>query len=1662
MSQKPLTLQEYYDIQNNELEAIKCIYMDDFKDLTRKKSSWDKQPQIIFEIGLRSLEKDPEESSLTLHIALTPMYPHTAPEISFTDVQNVLDGQLRQLREDFKKIHKDSNGQEFIFEITSTVQERLDEFQNFSNSQSLEEERAQRLKEEEERLKKEDQEKKERIEKKRVTDQKHLDEIIKKEIAKRKDDDDEQLFNNSTVPIDLLPPQEWIVSGEAIVFSKPIRARLPNNTVFKFRAVVNPRPIKVTTGLLAFGDHYLVKPYIPTDSPLADVLMSSEIMDSFFYLLTEIDLNNAHFNTSGGKKEISNLEKELDSILKVKHDNVDRLYAYTIERKGKNNSTFVWKLRLLSAYSRTYSLSDIICSVGYVNLATARIWMIRILEGLESLHKMGIFHKFITVDSILLIKDEDFGTTIPKLSCPSYGYRIINMLKHYPNKNSYTGSFPSLAWHPPEFSKGNANSVNSKSFRTSDVWETGVVFLQMLCGMDITQDFSSPEDLLENTNIESTLYDLLQKMLDDEPKKRLGPLELLPMKFLRTNIDSSLNNLVIYPGDSTLSFDNRRLSEHSSKSRAFSHSSGIRRSSFNVRSKFHSLNTATKSRYETDFEEIAVLGKGAFGQVVKARNTLDSRYYAIKKVRHTEEKLSNILGEVMLLASLNHQYVVRYYAAWLEEDMFSENALISSDEDDDESSGSDEETSFSNKYDEDTGDLFNQSSLFQTRNSPSAEEENWDFISGSGYPDIVFENSVNDGDNTESDSNSDSGSGSDESSDEESRSLSIVRKNNIQSKKKSTLFIQMEYCENKTLFDLIHSENLTSQRDEYWRLFRQILEALSYIHSQGVIHRDLKPMNIFIDENRNIKVGDFGLAKNVHKSVDILKLDSYVNEGSENLTSQVGTALYVATEVLDGNGTYNEKIDVYSLGIIFFEMIYSFSTGMERVHILRALRSESVEFPPDFDESKMKVEKKIIKLLLDHNPNKRPGAQDLLNTGWVPTKHQDEVIKEALRSLADPSSPWQQQVRETLFSQVYSLTNDILFDNSKPTTSPFVQILRSQMTEEVIKIFRNHGGIENNEPIRIFPKAPIYGTQNVYELLDKGGTVLQLQYDLTYPMARYLSKNPHCVGKQFRFQHVYRPPQKSSSSLEPRKFGEIDFDIISNASSDSPFHDAESIKIIDEILTAFPAFEKTNTHFVISHSDILDSVFNFTNIDKAQRTLSSRLLSQVGYARTFKDIKNELKSQFNLSSTSLNDLELFDFRLDFEAAKKRLRKLMVDSPHLRKIEEALSYISKVINLLKPFEVTRNIVIAPLSNYNSAFYKGGIMFQAVYDDGSSRNLVAAGGRYDNLINYFARPSSDKNTGTARRAVGFNLAWETIFGIAQNYFKVTALTKNKKRNKFLKDTAVDWKPSRCDVLIASFTKSLLNTVGVQIINQLWKRNIKADFLRDCYTVEDVVSGAQKDGVEWIILIKQQNNMGTSSKRKYKPLRIKKLSSDVDIDLTLDEFLALYQQEVNSQNGIESNVLFNDGIEENINGNKWDDNHSSDSEMSGGNEDSGPDTQKVIYIPNLASRSKKSNKRDKWVYEDGARNISKSIVHGLSTAPIITVDAIREDTLNIIAITSLAQKDEWLRKVFGAGNNSLPRSFATSIYNTLSKEASKGHHWAILCCHKTGMSCVVDLQR
>src|SRR5690606_19060325 len=93
---------------------------------------------------------------------------------------------------------------------------------------------------------------------------------------------------------------------------------------------------------------------------------------------------------------------------------------------------------------------------------------------------------------------------------------------------------------------------------------------------------------------------------------------------------------------------------------------------------------------------------------------------------------------------------------------------------------------------------------------------------------------------------------------------------------------------------------------EAMRWFEGICAAVAYLHDHGIVHRDLKPANIFTDEGF-VKIGDYGLSKFISCS------------RRSGQTGSVGTVHYMAPEV--ANGRYGKEIDIYALGVIFFEML---------------------------------------------------------------------------------------------------------------------------------------------------------------------------------------------------------------------------------------------------------------------------------------------------------------------------------------------------------------------------------------------------------------------------------------------------------------------------------------------------------------------------------------------------------------------------------------------------------------------------------------------------------------------------------------------------------------------------------------------------------------------
>ena len=124
--------------------------------------------------------------------------------------------------------------------------------------------------------------------------------------------------------------------------------------------------------------------------------------------------------------------------------------------------------------------------------------------------------------------------------------------------------------------------------------------------------------------------------------------------------------------------------------------------------------------------------------------------------------------------------------------------------------------------------------------------------------------------------------------------------------------IVMEYCEALDLRNLIsYMKELGEFMDEsiIYYFIKKICDGLKEIHKKNLIHRDLKPENIFLTIDLKIKIGDFGIAKQL-------------NNNNEFAKTLVGTPIYMAPEILRGE-EYNKKVDIWSLGCIIYELCTS-------------------------------------------------------------------------------------------------------------------------------------------------------------------------------------------------------------------------------------------------------------------------------------------------------------------------------------------------------------------------------------------------------------------------------------------------------------------------------------------------------------------------------------------------------------------------------------------------------------------------------------------------------------------------------------------------------------------------------------------------------------------
>lgn len=741
---------QYTDVQNDEIMVLQAIYGDDYLEHKAANAAW-KKSEPSFDIRVKAFSD--EDVAITLSVVFTATYPKSAPLLSLKDEGSLKESTLFKLQKFIetkpKALVAEEQSEPMIHELAQGIQDILEDAAQAKAQglelPSLEDERAaheaelarlaQEQQEEEERKKQDAMKEEERV----------MQDMIQKEVDRQRTKVKESKKRNKALATANSHNQEsHVLEAGNIEFDQDCEVVDSNGIAFLFNAVTGKNEFR--KGQVATT--YRVWPDISGERGGPSLA------------LKEFELRSTSKESVQFKKQLQALEGQLESVKKLSHRNVLELLNFRIDRdhEESDSSSMAWTARLLTPLAEKGSLEELLDLAGQLDVGKVRSWTADLLDALGYLHSHGVTHQDIHPGNVLLFR-ESTGDIIPKLSDVAYE-REMHSLCRRSQKISSANSARSAYWLPPEI----AGSSRPQFTQKTDVWDLGVVFLRMIFGLDVFRRYQSPAALVDSISLSRPLQELITRFFKLDPKKRPRAFELSSSEFLATDAP-----IVIDDTSSTL------LSPQSLSSLAPNFPMRPRQDS--------SIRAPTSSRYREDFVEEARLGKGGFGEVVKARKKLDGQIYAIKKItQRSQTSLSEVLKEVRVLSQLSHPAVVRYYNTWLEEitDM-SDSEGDTSTEDPTDESQSVASQGIDIQFATSTGGL--------------------DFISSSHHNiEFGYDDSDSDDETEEEDDDDDDEEESDVNSVIKDPIPSPMRMKSTQRLSKTVMYISMEYCEKRVSY----------------------------------------------------------------------------------------------------------------------------------------------------------------------------------------------------------------------------------------------------------------------------------------------------------------------------------------------------------------------------------------------------------------------------------------------------------------------------------------------------------------------------------------------------------------------------------------------------------------------------------------------------------------------------------------------------------------------------------------------------------------------------------------------------------------------------------------------------------------------------------------------
>ncbi|GAA6058806.1 hypothetical protein JCM10212_001922 [Sporobolomyces blumeae] len=1501
-------MEEFAELQDGELEVLQSIFMDDFEKV-KSKSAWKAVTAVHeFRICVRPVEEDLKDKvKVWVRFKLPQRYPKLPPSMTLEDATGLSHDHLAELNSVLSKEATSLLGAEMIYELCTKAA-------TFITDRHLDSARGKQGSFQDQRRQREEEEAKAAEEAKararRIQEQEEAEEaarlslLISEDVRKKEELRIER--ERQERDSDRGRDGAFLEIGPNGERKCQIKVRLGEES---------KRDAVVKFGLTADGDWLGqtvgVEISVADQPPRAGTAYVFHLMAPYFL-------------TSQGKRKVGKLEVDIDRTNMVTHPNVLTPIGYRLVRhtpgflppnshsKPTVRTTDGWSLIVLSRIvlsSHTQSLEDLLSTVGELRLDRAVSYFTQLVEAVECLHAHHVVHRairakvvFVTTDKAKLREtDGDASSVSVRIGGAGWYRRLIDLNKAEPWLVQPADEDPPDAWICPE-----AVTAPFDYDRARDMYDLGLVFAQMVFGLDVFRKYASPAALVRSIprNYPPVVRKVLSDLLLSEPKKRPHASRLSVQLHENSHSSTTLNPLSLsttppnpfgwhqpgaasgnLPGTPILSPP--PIKRHPSNagqdhlSRSVEESSG-----------FFWQPKTSGSRYRSEFEELEFLGRGGGGQVVKARNRLDGHLYAVKKIRLPDDRASEvkILREVTIWSRMNHPNIVRYHTSWTEVDEtfntyasdgasqsgtgtgtgFTSELATTESESNDESetsteqgSGSDSDSSDSNvdfdsdsepgpEFDMDINDDFDDIDFLSVGHAQSRSVS---------YPSIHFGNE---------DDPSRPGSSAAPSpvaqSKRGTRASSPVQQNLVPSppKQRRTLYIQMEYVEKLTLREAI--EDGITEVDS-WRLLFQILSAMLHFTSLNIIHRDLKPSNIFIDVKGDVRIGDFGLAVNQgggDQGEGFLNVESVPDES--DMTSGVGTSLYIAPETLTPSRPErgvkrapSNKIDMYSLGIVFFEMWHKFSTGMERIQVLHDLRKPDIKFPSTWDSVKLARHTKIVQACLTHDPELRPSPKDLLASDLLPPRVGDDSIEETIRLLSHSGTTHAQTLISALFNQSDEdrLRKDFSYDfydgeGAKVDNDPYYQLVHDKLS----RIFRQKGAVQMDSPL-LMPHSQVYASRKPIRLLDSDGTIVCLPFQLNIPFCRMIARDPSQVRlKRWTIAPVYRA---TPAGGQPRATLNAAFDIVSDVAM--PAMEAECIFVIEEVLNAFP-FSGKPWH-VLNHSKILDSLLEVIP-SKQRGAVSEILAAHCRLQRSWTKTSTEMLKLPGVTKAMCDVLKTCDVSGDL--SKMRSLVLGASSRLKHLAQEGFNELADIVALCHQLGIT-NIKISPLLASNYDLHKDGTIFESYILKGKTRDVIAAGGRFDDVVSRLAAPET-RFSGRCPHVVGFSLAVAKLSLAAAE-----ANQALQKRN--LKDSFGPFAIRRADVYVVSFAPGLID-LRLEIVKELWVAGIKADLMYDSNLLssapEQIMNACRREGILWLVIVKPSAAGRLASDEAEKSLKVK----------------------------------------------------------------------------------------------------------------------------------------------------------------------------------------------